>query len=416
MQLMRETSRKSRRIRRPVHNFALRHRPWQIQPFLMAPVLPGETMRNLLLQSRCVTDPIQNRLIGWWLEHYFFYVKLRDLDDRENFETMLLDPESTAISSDTASSNVQYYQGHTAYNFCGEMLKRVTEEYFRQDDETWNTNLINGLPAASVNKQDVLDSVINDTDYATDISEEESITVGGDDSFTGQEIHDLMQKWHWQREHGIQDMDFEDFLRTYGVNVPKKDDEEYDQKPELIRFVRNWQYPSNTIDPSDGSAASAVSWSVQERADKDRYFTEPGFVFGVTVVRPKVYYKNQVSSFIYLMDEAKKWLPAMLQDDPFLGMVQRSATTAPLSSNTDAYWVDLRDLLMYGDQFVNFALTATDAGLVALPTAGLEKRYPASTDADNMFVDTTAGAGQVEQDGVVSLMIASRQQDKSATV
>ena len=373
-------------------------------------------MRNLLIQSRCVTDPIQNRLIGWWLEHYFFYVKLRDLDDRTNFEAMLLDPESTAISSDTSAANTQYYQGHTAYPYVGECLKRITEEYFREDSETWNTDLINGLPAASINKQDVLDSAINDTDYATDVSEEETISTAGDNAFTATEIHDMMQKWYWQREHGIQDMDFEDYLRSSGVNVPKADDSEYDNKPELIRFIRNWQYPSNAIDPTDGSAASAVSWSIQERADKDRYFTEPGFIFGATVVRPKVYYRNQISSFTSLMDEAKRWLPAMLHDDPFLGMVQTAATTAPLSSNTDSYWVDLRDLLLYGEQFVNFDLAATDAGMVALPTAGLQKRYPVSTDADAMFTNTTAGVGNVEQDGVVSLMIASKQRDKSATV
>ena len=64
--------------RRPQHTFQLRHRPWEIQPFMLAPVLPGETMQNLLLQARVVTDPIKNPLIGWWCEHYVFYVKHRD--------------------------------------------------------------------------------------------------------------------------------------------------------------------------------------------------------------------------------------------------------------------------------------------------------------------------------------------------
>ena len=63
-----------RKLRRPEHPFILRHKPWQIQPFLIAPVIPGETMSNLLMQARVVTDPINNPLIGWHIEYYYFYV------------------------------------------------------------------------------------------------------------------------------------------------------------------------------------------------------------------------------------------------------------------------------------------------------------------------------------------------------
>ena len=51
-----------RRPRRPSHPFQVRHEPFQIQPFFIAPVLPGETMKNLLLQSRAVTLPLKNPL------------------------------------------------------------------------------------------------------------------------------------------------------------------------------------------------------------------------------------------------------------------------------------------------------------------------------------------------------------------
>ena len=68
-----------RKLRSPIHRFHLRHYPFQLQPFMLAPVIPGETMKNLLLQARVVTDPIKNGLIGWWQEYYFFYVKHRDL-------------------------------------------------------------------------------------------------------------------------------------------------------------------------------------------------------------------------------------------------------------------------------------------------------------------------------------------------
>lgn len=406
-----------RRIRRPQHSFHIRTRPWIIQPHTIAPVLPGETMRNLLLQCRTVTDPIDNPLIGWWHEHYYFYVKLRDLDDRSTFETMVLDPEaSTAALNEAASTD--YYHGDTGINYAKKCLKRVVEEYFRVEGEAWDTYTISSMPIASINRTDGLDSLVSDTSYLATTSEEETLTVGGDGSFTATEVHDLMQKYYWQREHGLirPDLTYEAWLELhYGVKVPEKVEEIY--KPELIRFIRNWTYPTNTIDPSSGAPRSACSWTLNERADKDRFFAEPGFVFGVTVTRPKVYLSKQVGSLALLMDDAKRWLPGLLlENDPFLGFKKTSALDGLIPTSTDAYWIDVKDLLEYGDQFINFALTATDAGLVALPTAALQKRYPASTDADNLFVTKTAGTGKVKMDGVTTLMIATRSRDTSATV
>ena len=66
--------------RAPAHPFSLKTRPFQIQPFLISPVLPGETLTNLVHQSRTVTKPIKDPLLGWWTEHYYFYVRLRDIE------------------------------------------------------------------------------------------------------------------------------------------------------------------------------------------------------------------------------------------------------------------------------------------------------------------------------------------------
>ena len=57
-----------RKMRAPHTNFHIKTRPWQIQPFCIFPVLPGETMQNAMWKSRVVSDPVKNRLIGWWKE------------------------------------------------------------------------------------------------------------------------------------------------------------------------------------------------------------------------------------------------------------------------------------------------------------------------------------------------------------
>ena len=90
VQLVQETARQTRTMRSPKHTFNLVTRPWQIQPFMIAPVLPGETLKSLTMQARVVTDPVKSKLVGWWHETYFFYVKHRDLTFRDQMIAMHL--------------------------------------------------------------------------------------------------------------------------------------------------------------------------------------------------------------------------------------------------------------------------------------------------------------------------------------
>lgn len=179
------------------------------------------------------------------------------------------------------------------------------------------------------------------------------------------------------------------------------------------------------VSPSDG--AGYCVWNVSERADKDRYFSEPGFVFGVTVARCKLYLGNQISAGVSMMDNAYAWLPAVMQSEPYTSLVKYAADLGPLKDQAEEYWVDLRDLLMHGDQFANFdtsdispavdngvdpylsATAAWQAGMVALPTVNLDRKY----------LDASQAGGLVQNlapfvtDGVVSLSILSTITDTS---
>ena len=74
-------ARTARSTRRPQHRFSLITKPFQIQPFMIAPVLPGETMKMAMLQSQVWSDPLNASLknLGWWCEYNVWYVKHRDL-------------------------------------------------------------------------------------------------------------------------------------------------------------------------------------------------------------------------------------------------------------------------------------------------------------------------------------------------
>lgn len=402
--VMTQVPRTGRRMRRPSHPFQLRHRPWQVQPCMIAPVLPGESLENLLLQARAVTDPIKNPLVGWWLEYHFFYVKHRDLDARDLLTSMMLDPDVTTSTLNSAA-NAKTYHLAGSVDWVKLCLDRVIATYFRDEDEIGSVFAIDGMPLAHVGIQSWMDSLAPEDKYGADV--DVNLVVGADDKVTASEIDATMRMWEFQRANALTDMSYEDFLATYGVKSPKEEN----HRPELLRSVREWTYPVNHVDPTNGAPASAVSWAIAERADKKRFFREPGFILGVTLARPKVYFSKQQGSVTALMNNAVTWLPAILSDDPYTSLHHVDAGMYPLDDTTDGYWLDLKDLLLYGEQYVNFAVTETNAAFVALPSNdATNRRFASVADSEALFV-TPATAKEIRQDGVVSLTIAGNQVD-----
>lgn len=393
----------ARKLRRPEHPFQLQVRPWHIQPFMLAPVLPGETMKSLLMQARVVTDPVKSKMIGWWTEHYFFYVKHRDLAARDDLTAMMLEP-ARDMSALYSADSVPYYHTAGSINWAQLCTERVVEEYFRDGDEPASAAMLDGLFQAKVQAPGWTDNL-----SLLGLSEDDiNVDLNADTHITASEIERAMAQYDFMKLHNLTDMTYEDFLRAYGVRAPRTEL----HRPELIRYSRNWSHPSATVAAADGTTSNAVVWSVAERADKDRYFSEPGFVLGLTVTRPKVYFANQTSSVSDFMNNALTWLPPQLTNDMNVSMKQFASASGPIKGATAGYWVDVRDLLLYGDQFVNFALTATDAGLVALPDkATMNRKYVPGASIDALFTDVAGGRKYVRQDGVVMLNVLSAQRD-----
>jgi len=398
----------NRVMRRPKHSWQLVTRPWQLQPCMLAPVLPGETLKNMLFQARVITDPILNPLIGWHAEYYFFYIKHRDLDERDTLVNMVLDA-ATDVSALRAAANAKWYHFDNGINWVQFCLKRVVEEYFRDEGEAWNVALLDGVPLAAIDDMSWLHSAVLSSELtALDISLTDGGSPGGA-AVTTSEIDAAMRQWEFLRANNLTTMDYEQFLATYGVR-PQREELHV---PELIRFVKQWQYPANTVEPTTGVPTSAVSWAIAERGDKDRFFREPGFIFGVSCVRPKIYRRNQDGSAAGLLDSAFSWLPAIMQDDPATSLKLVTGAEGPLDTLLSVdYVVDIRDLFVHGDQFLNFApVAATARNLVDIPRAAMttaDKRYPDSDDANSLF---TGAPNTIRQDGVCSLSILGSQVD-----
>lgn len=421
-----------RRLRRPNHSHNLRSRAFQIQPFMIAPVLAGETLKNLMFQARVVTDPVLNPLVGWWKEYYWFYVKLTDIDfanglaangagdgpDANSLVSMLLNDPNWSWSGSpivgTADVAVTYEQ-EDSQNYLTACLGLLVDNYFRDYPDTFASHTLDGLPLAMVNNAGALDSALSALEYeATIIPDEDLLGDASDATLTVSEIDEALRRYQFARANGLTDASYEDYLASFGVQTKV----EVPHKPELIRYVRQWQYPSNTVEPTTGVPSSAVSWSIQERADKDRFFREPGFLVGLTCTRPKVYLAGQKGYVSQWLDRAQDWLPTMFGGEALPYWKNYPASEGPFKDLTmsNGYWFDVRDLYLYGDQFVNYALNTTGVNLVALPegSSTINKKFVDDTDVDSLFV-TPATKQWVREDGMTALTIASRQRDMSPT-
>lgn len=393
-----------RHTRSPKHNFAVESRQWEIQPILIAPVLPGETLDGLTLQSRVVTPPLNSRVVGSWLEYFIFYVPFRQMPSATNLVAMFVDP--TVTLSTSAAAAHRYYDGR-GFDFVSECLQVITQEWFRREGESWSAFTIRAnRPAASVNKDDFGESLLDNT----------VLPSGG--AIAGMNVDDLDRArmvLEYRRQLATMGadggaIDYEEVIASYGASLraAKRRD-----RPELIRYIRDWTYPVNTVEPTTGVPTTACSWAVTDRADKKRKFNEPGFIFGVQVVRPKVYFTRQTGSASVMLDRAQRWLPPVMDETGAERSLAEFLTTeGPYGSAagfTNGYWLDIRDYFNYGDQYLD--ATAANVNGIAMPPAGaISFRYASDAFADDLQVTDDQ---LIVADGNVQLRIKTRTVDPS---
>lgn len=426
-----ERSTPARVSRKPNHTHHLRHKPYVLQPFCIAPVLAGETLQNVLLQDRVVTDPVKARLVGWWLEHWYFYVPLRaiaqspfteqttgDPNNRTVIENMLLNQAAPLVAQTyaTASTNLSSFYEYDAGAETGKPMvqwlrvitDQVAQAYFV--DEGVTPPSIDGLPLLKMTAAGWTDSVFKETEMPT-----------VEDTTAVSDVDDLDQLYNTYlalKQQTLSDLTFDDYLATFGVKAAQKSSSEI----ELLMYRKTWSYPTNTIGTSGsefGDPTSALSWSVVERADKKRFFKEPGFIVGFTCARPKLYLGRQRGYAAMHMGDAFSWLPAALAQNVETSIKRIAAAQGVLGGtggrDTDAYVFDMRDLLVRGDQFVaGVALDGTATSLhVALDPheddTHDESKYIDATDQMAVFTDTTNG--RIEHDGMTSLSVLGTQVD-----
>lgn len=407
-----------RQTRRPQHPFNLVTKPYQIQPCAIAPVLPGETLDHCLLQSQVWSDPLATGMknIGWWCEYWGFYVRHSALSGWEaNTGTglgekliQMMTLNSSLAAFQNASGNAWSYCYPGAIDYVLECTKQCVGAFFRDEGEQWDVVLVDNVPLAQIygaGRSDAFDKLTLAANY-----QDRSVAMPTD---VGQ-LDDAIVQWMSLRDAGLVSMDYDDWMKTYGSSgapIEAPDSPRF-HRPELLFHDRDFTYPTNTVEPTTGVPVTAAGWRRAVESRKRFFFDQPGWIIVFNCVRPKVYLGNQQGSVAGAMQAQSDWLPAVLNNHHDIGHKQFTdpgvGGTGPLSNVMTAnYYIDIRDLLNYGDQFVNYATPASGATgvpFVALPAATASRRYPANNAAVMaFFTDTTNG--RFRQDGMLSFSI-----------
>ena len=307
LKIMPQTAaRQLRRHRRPQEPFNVRSRPFEITPFMFHPVLPNESLDNLLFQVDAYSDPIVNRNLGWHANYQFFYIPLMALVNPDlalsgevvdsEIAAMMLDNSTTgdivAGAGHVEAANsvpLHVFKGSAPWmRWCMEV---VINRFYRDEDDRAAYAAASSMeyPLAYINQRSWLHS-LKEESVGTDDPELPGVDEIEDlDILSGYSTHQT--QWEIMRDSGMEDITYADYLKAQGVrgSVAQKravDGGETVSEPELLRFVRKWTKPISTFDLTDGSAATALRWSCAELADKTRYFREPVFILGIACTTP----------------------------------------------------------------------------------------------------------------------------------
>lgn len=388
--------------RSPSYNFHLKQRPYQIQPFFCAPVMPGDSLDVMRWKATSVTDPLKQRLTGWWQEWHFFYVRVRDMfpDGATDVKSIFTDT-TLNLAALYSAPDPKYFHAY-GVNWAKEATRLIVENYFRAEYEAPDDAVIEGMWAQTIGTDNLLDSAVMASELVGDAEVQVDVADG---TLELSKLEKAQRTFELLQMGALTPMDYNDFLRTYGISLPS---EEQIGKPKYLETIRNWQMPVNHIDEATGAATTACYWKTSEAHRKHFFSKEPGFLIGLTTFRPKVYLENQIGSMAGTMDSLMEWLPAVLRDDPATSQVVLPAAQGPLKGFTGDYVIDIRDLLVYGEQFTNFDVSAADGAWIDLPKqvgtgdgTGMLKRYPTVADAKAPFLN--AGAEFIETDGRIDL-------------
>ena len=400
IQVVQPGDRKRRVTRRPNFPTTGAIKAMGLYPTAFTPVMPGETLKGFKNKQTVVSAPTKSPHSGAWLETFCFHVRLTDID--RALADMFIGQLNDSAPYQAPADRPRYFTKAGQIDWLYLATEKVVKHFFLDDDESprfvdgdvFETKLIKNDFSESMIPVEAADSVPVDTDQ--------------------DEMLPKLQAFYAMRQMGLGATSYDEYLRTYGVSSVKVEE----GKPELLAYRRYFSKPSNVIDPTSGAPTGAFYWNVDESNDKPKMFKEPGFVIWYTLFRPKVYDESQVSSRSASLWGFQDFFPSYTLHDPSAGIEKLSLDDMDwfAATGTDEFYIDRRDLLSHGEQFVNGLSRLAPPLSATRDFTGTNQQLRGQylpTDAD-IFASSVVEAERVlDYEGLLSAEIAGHVQDNT---
>ena len=157
----------------------------------------------------------------------------RDLVD------MFVSNESIASHQD-ADGNAVTYCPPGGVDFVLNAVRRVVDEYFHDEGESYSIAEIDGIPLCQIygrGRSDAFDKLTLASAYA---DHRQELDADGDGTiYVGDEMNRAFQEWAVAHDAGIIDMTYDDWMKTYGGRAVETDIDRVDyHRPEDLAYMR----------------------------------------------------------------------------------------------------------------------------------------------------------------------------------
>lgn len=349
--------------------------PFGLYPLAAFPLNAGDTLENLSMSGRFISQPIKHPINGAWFEQWIAAVPLSLINSA--FFTDLA-PVTTGFTA--AADQPRYFTKAGGLDLIKRAYDLVVAEYFTRVGATppvndgvtmlprmgvdWTENLM--LKPSALNVSLLPMQGVNTALTGIDLESERAL---------------------------IESSDYRDWVQQFGVKDPARND----IRPRILRYLRNWSLPQNVIDPASGSPRSAFYWSPTLKLEKRMRAPEPTIVLVLGAWRPQMFSDYLPQSYLSRMAGIKEWLPP-----------HNEAAWSPIQGNDplfkagfgvvgDNLIFDRSDIWSRGEQFIN-CLPADSPYPVPVSTSTgvpggqdqMRGKYPTAADINALFVTTTA--------------------------
>ncbi len=333
--------------RRPVFRSAIELQPWEITPFCCFPLLPGETLHNVLVDGRFVLNGCVSPLYPWYLDIQLYAMRLSDID--VDFEEILLRDAETPISGSTGTDVPLRGMVLGGMDISGVAYDRLANHLWSTEDE---------LKVGVVNTDLFIAPVKWRTSSSTFVEGESAgATLEPDQIVSAKMKQDLIDEENtWAR-----------VLESYGVRIPRGEA----GVPERIMWESIAKHPVFVQSDSADVIVTRyqVLWTVREARltakGQGIYAKEPMVVMGLATIRPELLEGNKRFMVVNdLVDRDRWWVPPFNAMDAVQDILQEpgSSVSSGHGWSDAAGGVTQHNALDYwfmGESFTNMDHTAT---------------------------------------------------------